>query len=245
MTMTTLLPQLQQAIDNQQNVFALLNKISDSQPLMHFSSSELTRSEPLWLGTQYREWFDVMPVLIQLPVTDPLIEWLEQERPVDWGMFIVSPFHFDDVYRHLQSLTQVWLPNGSYAFFRLFDPRFSVPIAQQCNEQQRAELMGPTSQWLSYQHQVIRHDEVTLGRVREFPWWDVPVSVMKALDTENTETVVSNLIKDLEDFRPDLFLYFPLSLLKAKAQRFARNNKTETEHLLQRFIHDIEQDVQL
>ena len=240
----SLLSQLQQAIDNKQNVFAVLNKTSDSNPLMHFSSSDLSQSKPLWLGTQYQEWFDVMPTLIQVPLNDPFIQWVEQAKPIDWGIFIVSPFNFDDVYQHLQSLTQVWLPNGQYCFFRLFDPRFSMPIALQCNDLQRAELMGPTSQWLSYQHQVIRHDEITLGRVREFPWWDVPSSVIKTLEAEETETLVSNLIQDLEDLRPDLFLYFPRPLLKAKAQRFAKNNKLETAHLWQRFIHDIEQDIQ-
>ena len=244
MNTLSLLPQLEKAIEAKLNVFALLNKTSDSQPVSHFSSSSQTLSKPLWLDTQYREWFEVMPMLIQVPLDDPFIQWVEQERPVDWGMFVVSPFSFEETYQHLRSLTQVWLPSGQYCFFRIFDPRFSLSIAQLCNDTQRAELMGPTCQWLSYQNQVVRSDDIKSVRQREFPWWSVPKPVMKALDAEGTETLVSNLMKDLEDLRPDLFLYFPFSLLQAKAKRFAQNNEAETDHLLQRFIHDIEQDLQ-
>ncbi|OBU20474.1 DUF4123 domain-containing protein [Photobacterium kishitanii] len=227
MILSSLLPQLQQAIDNKQNIFAVLNKTSDSNPLMHFSSSDLSQSEPLWLGTQYREWFDVMPVLIQVPLSDPFIEWLEQARPIDWGLFVVSPFNFEDVYQYLQSLTQVWLPNGRYCFFRFFDPRFSIPIVQLCNDEQRAELMGPTSQWLSYSHQVVRNDEISLGRAREFPWWNVPEHVLKKFKEEDKSTLIKNSLQWLKESHADIYYSFSEKNVEAKIKRLVERYRDD------------------
>ena len=96
-----------------------------------------------WLGTPYADWQEVMPFIADVTDLPEFIQWTETDADDDWGIIVTSAHSFDVVFKHFRSLTQVWLPSGSHVFFRFYDPRFSLSIAEHCDEEQRAALMGP------------------------------------------------------------------------------------------------------
>lgn len=243
MTEQTLRPLLVQAIEQGQQLYAVLNKTCESQPEQHFSSSPDAFAEPLWLDTAYREWLSVMPVCVSLQPDDPFVDWVEQAQPADWGMFVLSPFDFQAVYQHFRSLTQIWLPDGSFGFFRFFDPRFAIRIAQLCDPVQQSALMGPTSAWLSYGQQVYQAEPAKITPEQDFPWWALPNTVAEALAAEDHSALAANLLTDLADLRPDLAVAFRPSLLDCKVHHFIAGYTGPADEKLANFIRLIEQDL--
>ncbi len=133
--------------------------------------------------------------------------------------------------------------DGNQVFFRFYDPRFSLPIAEHCDEQQRTVLMGPCVQWQSRQTTVINHKPNPTFIEQAFPWWSVPESVMAGL-TVTTDVTVLNLVKDIHERRPDITQSYPKSILTQKARRFADHYQGETEWLLSAFITKLEHEQQ-
>lgn len=242
MSKSSLRPRLMAALENGLHLYAITNQTSPSKPLAHFSSSANSHNKPLWLGTPYRNWFEVMPTLIALPVDDPFVDWVEQVQPEDWGMFVLSPYDFDTVYDHFQSLTQVWISSSQYGFFRFFDPRYGIRVAELCDPAEQTKLMGPTSAWLCHQRQIIRDSASEPAPAKPFPWWDVPQSVTKQLAAESQDTLITNLITDLHSSRPDLANVFAPLQLVHKTTHFIRHYRGASEETRTHFIQWIEKE---
>ncbi len=223
--------------------FAVFNGTNNKAAFHEFYRFGGEDAKPLWSGTPYAEWHELMPYIAEVTALPQFIRWTESEADEDWGMIASSPYAPDIVFGHFRSLTQVWLPNGNHVFFRFYDPRFSLPVAQHCNEEQRALLMGPCVQWCSKQVTVSHSERSDTFSEPPFPWWTVPESVMAALNTDSG-VLKHNLLKDLNEHRPDIVQAYPEAVLSHKAQQFVERCQGEEAWLLRRFIEQLVQEQQ-
>lgn len=218
--------------------FVVLNATCDDNIMQAFYEQQGSDAQGLWLGTPYEEWREVMPRIAAITTDHPFVEWaLSDDAPQDWGMLVASPFAFNDVRDHLQSLTQVWMPNVQHVFFRFYDPRFGIKVATLCDDTERKKLMGPTAIWLAKEAYVENGDPAVLNK-KEFPWWNVPESVVKALTEDDPSTLIMNSLKWLKEECADLYFAYPEAIVKAKTTHLIkRYKKTNPDISLNRYLY--------
>ncbi len=200
------------------NQFAIFNGSNDKAAFKVFYQLGGDNAKPLWQGTPYADWQELMPFIACVTNLPQFVSWAETKADEDWGMLVSSPCSPEEVFGHFRSLTQVWLPSGSHAFFRFYDPRFSLSVAQLCDETQRARLMGPCVQWHSGQETVTNAAIELDGAFIEqpFPWWEVPPEVMKLLTEEDKSILIANSLQWLREHCADLYFSYPESIISAK-----------------------------
>ena len=221
--------------------FVVLNATCDDNIMQAFYEQQGSDAQGLWLGTQYEDWREVMPRIAAITTDHPFVEWaLSDDAPQDWGMLVASPFAFNDVRDHLQSLTQVWMPNVQHVFFRFYDPRFGIKVATLCDDTERKKLMGPTAIWLAKETYVENGDPAVLNK-KEFPWWNVPESVVKGL-SEDPSVLITNLLNGLSDYSQALYEAYPEPVLHKKAQRFVAHYNGPEGQYLATFIESIKKE---
>ncbi|MFC3024439.1 DUF4123 domain-containing protein [Vibrio zhugei] len=204
--------------------YVVLNTTSDTPVLQAFHEHGGHDVLGLWLGTPYEDWKAVMPRIAAVDAKHPFLAWMQSdEAPDDWGMLVGAAQPYALVREHLQGLTQVWMPNGDYVFFRFFDPRFGLKVAELCDDSERSQLMGPMAVWTNG-HDAVHNTEVKETSKQEFPWWSVPESVVKALTEDDLSMLIMNSLQWLKEECADLYFAYPEPIVKAK-----------TTHLVQRF----------
>ncbi|RQW63625.1 DUF4123 domain-containing protein [Vibrio viridaestus] len=219
------------------NWYVILNSTSDCNPQNEFYQRNGTRVHQIWKGTPYAEWNDLMPLIAQVDREHEFLSWALESQD-DWGMLVGSKHDLEDVLAHFRSLTQVWVPSDTHAFFRFYDPDFGIRIARYCNDSQRAELMGPTCEWVSKGQRVINLFPADTVQEKEFPWWNVPKEVMDRYTLEDKTTFITNCIKWLKENHADLYFYFPQRTIEAKVEHLVRRytktkNMTINEYIFQ------------
>lgn len=202
--------------------YAIFNGTSNHKALADFYRFGGNDAKPLWHGTPYAEWHDVMPYIADVSPFPDFIHWTENDAPEDWGMLVSSTRPLFDVFMHFRSLTQVWMPSGNYAFFRFYDPRFSIDLANFCDDEQRIKVMGPCQQWVSKQRVATSPAPATSVVEKPFPWWDVPDAVVKKLSDDDKSVLITNSIKWLRETHADIYFSFPQKTLEAKVKRLVR-----------------------
>ncbi|WP_260262115.1 DUF4123 domain-containing protein [Vibrio intestinalis] len=232
---------VKQSLDEQDNWFVIFNKTSESNSLAEYYRLGGEDALPIWSGTPYEDWQEVMPYIAALDRDSGFVEWAINEAEEDWGMFVASNAEIEEVCDHLRGLTQVWLSSSNYAFFRFFDPRSSIDIANFCNEQQRAELMGPCTSWLSTQSHSLNQEVIKYRPEREFPWWQVPEEVKEKL-AEDTTVLVNNVIQSLKELRPGLAGCYSDMVLLRKTERFCQRYKGVEREVLLSFVNLLEKE---
>ncbi|CZF80589.1 hypothetical protein GCE9029_02078 [Grimontia celer] len=219
--------------------YAIFNGTCDDKALADFYRFGGNDAKPLWSGTPYAEWHEVMPYIADVSHMPDFITWTEQEANEDWGILVASTLHLPDIFQHFRSLTLVWMPSGNHAFFRFYDPRFSIDLANFCDEEQRNQVMGPCQQWVSKQRTVTNSTPASSVVEKPFPWWEVPEAVVKKLSND-PRTLATNLIKEFQEQRPDLFCCYPEKILNQKVARFIKNFDGPQSTYLTSFIELIE-----
>ncbi|MDA0150103.1 DUF4123 domain-containing protein [Vibrio sp. LaRot3] len=232
---------VKQSLDEQNNWFIIFNKTSDSNGLAEYYRLGGKDALPIWSETPYEDWHEVMPYIAALDRDSGFVEWVINEAKEDWGMFVASNAEIEEVCDHLRGLTQVWLSSSNYAFFRFFDPMSSIDIANFCNEQQRAELMGPCTSWLSTKSHSLNREVIKYRPEREFPWWQVPEEVKEKL-VEDTTVLVNNLIQSLHEIQPGLSAKYGERVLLRKTERFCQRYKGEFAQILEKFVQLIQHE---
>lgn len=222
---------VKQSLDEQNNWFIIFNKTSDSNGLAEYYRLGGKDALPIWSETPYEDWHEVMPYVAALDRDSGFVEWVINEAEEDWGMFVASNAEIEEVCDHLRGLTQVWLSSSNYAFFRFFDPRSSIDIANFCNEQQRAELMGPCTSWLSTQSHSLNQEVIKYRPEREFPWWQVPEEVLIQYRQKDPKTLIQNSLQWLQEKHPEIYFAVPEKNLHAKVQRIISRQSANLDDL--------------
>ncbi|MEZ8142068.1 DUF4123 domain-containing protein [Enterovibrio sp. FF113] len=235
------------SIDSEQkthlNTYAVFNGTSEENALKHFYRLGGNDAKPLWSGTVYAEWHDVMPYIADVSDLAAFLNWEHQEAPDDWGIIVTTEDTFENVFKHFRSLTQVWMPASGHAFFRFYDPRFSLNVAQYCNDEQRSTLMGPCGSWSAKNRFVTNTTPIPFLNEKPFPWWNVPKDVVKQLNESDKSTLIANSAKWLRENHADLYFYYPESTLQAKITHLVTRHKEEHGSLNQFLKTSLDKEV--
>src|SRR5690554_241684 len=139
--------------------YAVLSGTSESKPVQHFFRTDGLTALPLFMGTPYAGWHEVMPFLAQTSPASAFLDWVDTTDSADWGWGFVSNESFDDVFGHIRSLTKIRLASGQEVFFRYWVARFFGQVLLNVDDAQRASLMGPIEAIILPSGETIRHPD--------------------------------------------------------------------------------------
>ncbi len=210
-----------------EQIFAVLGAASDAKPLEAWQAMATGAPlHPLWAGTAYAGWDEVMPYVGIVEPGSPFLDWALSTQALDWGWLAVSSCSLETVVGHLQGLTKVYLPDGKQVFLRFWDGAQFLPILQQAG----GEVLPV------FRHYLINGQplSVTSGQVtaaKASPWWRVPAALLEHLAGQSPHTLIDNLMQGLEEQRPDLHAAFTPTTLQHKVAYFVRNSAISHEAL--------------
>jgi hypothetical protein len=202
-------------------LYLIVSAASDAEALKTlYQNDPTTQATPIWGGTPYAGWQQVMPYLVELKPSSGFLQWIAETDAQDWGWLAVSTSSPDVVFEHLRSLTQVSMPDGTEVFFRFWDGRHIYPILEGLGDA-AGEVLPVFDRYL------INGKRLEVGprvvpKAKDCPWWEVPKELLDGLAKKNPSTLVGNLMQWLEVERPDLYAAYPESNLKLKIARFVR-----------------------
>jgi hypothetical protein len=201
-----------------EQLFAVLGNASDCKPLEAWRRTSGGSLSPIWAGSEYAAWDEVMPCVAVVAVESAFLKWAAECDGTDWGWLAVSSCSVQTVVEHLRSLTKVILPEGQAVFFRFWDGAYVLPVLQALGPQAKALLPVFSRYWINgRQHEVA---VTTAGAAKPSPWWQVPPQVLQHLSEQSSVTLVDNLLQWLEEQRPDLHSAFAPATLKHKVAHF-------------------------
>ncbi|MNL16465.1 hypothetical protein D3C87_1375090 [compost metagenome] len=208
-----------QPLQTGEQLFAVFSNTSSAEPFKAWQrSGPIQAPRAIWADTVYAEWESVMPYVAIVDPGSEFMAWVSSTESCDWGWLAVSAASPAVLVEHLCSLTQVLLPNGSPTFFRFWDGRFLLPILQSA-EVDAAKLM-PVIERCLVNGQPLEIGGGSLKASRDFPWWEVPEALLRVLAAESAITLINNLLKWLDEDRPDLFEAFSEAVLRHKIAAF-------------------------
>ena len=201
-----------------EQLFVVLGSASDAKPLDVWRTVAAGMApEPIWAGTAYAEWNEVMPYVGIIELNSPFLDWIATTESTDWGWLAVSSSSLETVAAHLQSLTKVYLPDGQEVFLRFWDGTQILPILQECG----AEIL-PVFQHYLINGQSLVNANALVTAAKTGPWWKVPGPLLEHLAEQSPQTLIGNLLQWLEEQRPDLYTAFTPTTLQHKVAYFAR-----------------------
>ena len=203
-----------------EQIFAVLGAASDAEPTQAWRAlADGAPLHPLWAGTAYAAWDEVVPSVGIVEPGSPFLGWAASTHASDWGWLAVSSCPLETVVGHLQSLTKVYLPDGKQVFLRFWDGAQFLPILQQAG----GEILPVFQRYLINGQPL----SVTTGPVtaaKASPWWQVPAALLERLAGQSPHTLIDNLMQWLEEQRPDLHAAFTPTTLQHKVAYFARSS---------------------
>lgn len=232
----------QQVLGADRHLYVVMSNASEANPLLaYYQQQEPITPLPIWDGTPYADWREVMPYLGELTADSALFEWIDLDKLEDWGWLATSPYPADTVLPHLKALTQVRMPSGSDVFFRFWDGRHLLPILTHLGSK-AGELLPVFDQYLinGQSHSLLLP---SLPAAQDYPWWQVPAELVKQLNQGNPATLVENLMQWLREDHAELYFALPEHNLKLKAERFVRNGQYTEVNLAGQFMAHLEQEL--
>ncbi|WP_339538881.1 DUF4123 domain-containing protein [Pseudomonas sp. RA_15y_Pfl2_54] len=231
----------QQPLQTGERLYLVISAASDAEPLKPFyQQDDAPQLQPIWSGTPYADWLPVMPYLAEITPNASFLQWITETDTLDWGWLAVSTSPPKTVLEHLRSLTQVKMPDATEVFFRFWDGRHLHPII---------EGLGATAGELLpvFQRYLINGQTLEVGRravppAKEWPWWEIPKTLLDALAKKDHTTVVDNLMQWLSEDCPELYFEFPEANLRRKVERFVRQNPN-TEEMAERLAAQLTKEV--
>ncbi|WP_419712354.1 DUF4123 domain-containing protein [Pseudomonas sp. NFX224] len=206
-------------LSESEKLFAIFSSTSAAEPFKVWQRSKGVQApRPVWAGTVYAEWKEVMPYVGIVAAESEFLQWVATTESQDWGWLAVSSASLEVVVEHLRSLTQVKLPDGKAVFFRFWDGRYLLPILRSA-EVDAAELLPVIGRCLINGLSVeIGGGAVTTERV--FPWWEVPESLLQQLGADDASTRIDNLLQWLSEEQQGVYEAFSVSVLRSKVANF-------------------------
>lgn len=208
-----------------ERLYLVISAASDAEPLKPFYQQDnAAQLLPIWGGTPYADWQPVMPYLAEIKPQTGFLQWVAETDAQDWGWLAVSRSEPNEVFEHLRSLTQVKMPDGTEVFFRFWDGRHIYPILEGLGAT-AGEILPVFERYL-INGQTLEVGPRALPKVKDWPWWEVPKSLLDGLTRENPATLIGNLMQWLEEDRPDIYTAWPEHNLQLKVARFVRRPDT-------------------
>ncbi|BES73438.1 DUF4123 domain-containing protein [Marinobacter nanhaiticus D15-8W] len=205
------------------NIYLVLSGTSDSQPVRHFFDRDGLSAQPLYMGTAYAGWQEVMPYLAAVSPESGFLDWIDETSAPDWGWAAVSSAPMDTVFAHLRSLTQITLSNGKTVFFRHWDARFLGVIHDSLDSDQQARLLGPIERWIAPDQSLRTNPRPAIdSEEKPFPWFSLPRSVEDALASVCWDQLVDNTLAALHQLEPSPIGFYPAPVARQKVQRHLR-----------------------
>lgn len=218
---------IKHSLQPDEHLFVILSNASDAKPLDAWRTlAGAMPPQPIWAGTAYAQWIEVMPYVAIIEPGSPFLDWIATTESTDWGWLAVSSSPLDVVVAHLQSLTKVFLPEGQEAFLRFWDGAQFVSIIERAG----AEVLPVFQRYLINGRPLsVATGPVTAAKAS--PWWRVPTDLLAHLAEQSPQTLIDNLLQWLEEQRPDLYTAFTPTTLQHKVVYFARNPDSRHEVL--------------
>lgn len=205
------------------NIYLVLSGTSDSKSVRHFFDRDGLSAQPLYMGTPYAGWQDVMPYLVAVTLDSRFLDWIDETSAPDWGWAALSTASIDEVFTHLRSLTQITLSSGKAVFFRHWDARFLGPICDNLDTDQQARLMGPVESWIAPDQTLRSNPRPAIDtKEKPFPWFMLPKSVEDALAAFCWDQLVDNTVAALHQLEPSPIAFYPAPVARQKVQRHLR-----------------------
>ena len=210
-----------------EQMFAVLGAASDANPLDAWRAlASGAALHPVWAGTAYAAWDEVMPYVGIVEPGSPFLEWAASTDATDWGWLAISTYPLETVIAHLQGLTKVYLPDGQDVFLRFWDGAQFLPILQQAGD----ELLPVFQRYvINGQSRTVTSGPVTAAKAS--PWWRVPAPLLQHLAEQSPQTLIDNLLQGLEEQRPDLHTAFLPTTLRHKVAYFTRRRDVSHQGL--------------
>lgn len=210
-----------QPLQSTEQLFAIFSNASAAEPFeARRRSSSAKMPSPIWADTAYADWDAVMPFVGAVAVGSEFLNWVASTASRDWGWLAVSSQGQQALVEHLRSLTQVFLPNGNTVFFRFWDGRYLLPMLQ-CDEVDGAQLLPAIGRCL-INGQSVEIAGSAQNTSKDFPWWEVPESLLQQLGDQDPSTQVSNVMQWLSEEQPGVFEAFPENVLSSKVANFLK-----------------------
>ncbi|WP_458376281.1 DUF4123 domain-containing protein [Pseudomonas pergaminensis] len=217
-------------IQSTENLFAIFSTASVAKPLDAWRTLAVGMPpQPIWAGTAYAEWSEVMPYVGIIEPDSPFLDWIATTESKDWGWLAVSSSPLETVVAHLQSLTKVYLPDDQQVFLRFWDGSQFLPILQQLGDEAGKVLPVFRRYLINGQPLAVATGSVTAAKTS--PWWHVPAPLLEQLAEQSPQTLIDNLVQWLEEQRPDLYTAFKSETLRHKVAYFARSANVSHEAL--------------
>lgn len=210
--------------DHKGSVYLVLSGTSAAKPVRHFYATDGLTARPLFQGTQYASWQEVMPFLAQVTDTSAFLNWIDETDSTDWGWGLVSDASLEEVFGHIRSLTKIILPDGQEVFFRYWDARFFGPILGSVDEAHLAQLMGPVASVVLPDGEVINHPGTPAGPKPEpeFPWFSLPAETLKKIAVLCWGQLVDNTVSALGKKKQSPLGRYPEPIARQKVERHLR-----------------------
>lgn len=220
-----------------QRLYVVMGNASEANPLQaYYQQESIILPLPIWSGTPYAGWQEVMPYLGELEPDSSFIDWVDEALPQDWGWLALSTHEPGLVLEHLRGLTQVLMPDGAEVFFRHWDGSHLLPILHHLGDT-AGELL-PMFDRLLINGQALSLTGGPLPAPHEYPWWQVPRALAMALTEEDPSTLVDNLMQWLLEEHAELYFAIPQKNLRHKVERFVRRTSiTEDNYSGQLLAH--------
>lgn len=232
----------QQPLADGEYLYAVMANASDAEPMANYYRNATPEAPiPLWGGTPYAGWRELMPYLERLPASSPMLDWVAATSARDWGWLAVSRAQPDEVAEHLRGLTQVLMPDGTGVFFRFWDGQHLLPILDWLGERSGELLPVFERYWVNGQARD-GHPLPHQGP-QPYPWWQVPQALLDRLVEQDPSTLIDNLLQTLREAHADLYFAQPEANLRLKLAQFIRYHAEPTEGLGERVIAQLIQDV--
>ncbi|MFL1418511.1 DUF4123 domain-containing protein [Pseudomonas fildesensis] len=205
-----------------EQIFVVLGTASEAKPFAAWQTmASGTPLHPIWAGTAYAEWNEVMPYVGIVEPDSAFLDWIASTQSTDWGWLAVSSSPLEVVIAHLQGLTKVHLPDDQEVFLRFWDGAQFLPIVQKLGDEARKVLPVFQRYLINGQPLAVAAGLVTAAQTS--PWWRVPAPLLEYLAEQSPQTLIDNLLLWLEEQRPDLYGAFTTATLRHKVAYFARS----------------------
>lgn len=209
---------MHQSLRAGEQLFAVVGAASAAKPMDAWRTLAAGAAvHPVWAGTAYASWDEVMPYVAIVEPGSPFLDWVAATESTDWGWLAVSSSPLETVVAHLRGLTKVYLPDGQEVFLRFWDGAQFLPIIEQCGD----ELL-PVFQRYLINGQALNVTTGPVTAAKTSPWWRVPAPLLTLLAGQSPQTLIDNLLQGLEEQRPDLYIAFTPTTLRHKVAHFAR-----------------------
>ena len=232
----------EQQLQPHEHLYLIVSATSDAGALKTLYQNEpTTQATPIWGGTPYAGWQQVMPYLIELKPDSGFLPWIAETHAQDWGWLALSTSEPDVVLEHLRSLTQVRMPDGTEVFFRFWDGRHIYPILEALGDAAGEAL--PVFDRYLINGQRLEVGARVVPKAKHWPWWEVPKGLLDGLTAKNPSTVVGNMMQWLKEDHAALYFSFPESNLQQKVTRFVKRTPLKEENYTGRLKAHLEKEV--